>query len=367
MMLLSMLLLLLMFVPLLASLAYMPYLTRSTVSFGVSVSEEQYWSEPVRRLRRQYTAVSGAIYSLLLVACLLSLWNKDGNAQGAWFGVYVGLTIVFSTALNLVFYFRMKKLRPTLPTASAAPALLAVDTGFHRQKLALSGKWFLIHAVIIAASAALALSQYAAIPDPVAMKFDFSGQVVHSAAKSYRIVLFPNVMQVIMTVLFRFVNWSIQHSKQQLQAGDPERSLRQNAAFRRRWSVFTLASSLALVLMFSFMQVNMIRPMDQNLLMLVSMAVPVFIVLFALVLSFTTGQGGSRIGRGPAAAGTGTAPAQDDRYWKLGAIYFNPQDPTIFVEKRTGIGWTMNFANPISWITLLGILAVIGWSAWLAK
>lgn len=364
---LSMFLLLLMFVPLLASLAFMPYLTRETVSFGVSVSEEQYWSEPIRRLRRQYAVISGAIYSLLLIACLFSLWNKDDNAQGAWFGVYVGLTIVFSTALYLVFYFRMKKMRPTLPAASSAPALLAVDTGFRRQKLALSGKWFLLHVVIIAASVGLALSQYANIPDPVATKFDFSGHVVSSAAKSYRVVLFPNVMQVIMTALFWFVNWSIQHSKQQLQASDPERSLRQNAAFRRRWSVFTLASSLAMVLMFSFVQANIIRPMDQNIITVVSMAVPVFIVLFALVLSFTTGQGGSRIGRGPTPVGTSSAPIQDDRYWKLGSIYFNPQDPSLFVEKRTGIGWTMNFANPLSWITLLGILVVIAWSAWLVQ
>jgi uncharacterized membrane protein len=367
MMLLSMLLLLLMFVPLLATLAFMPYLTRNTVSFGVSVSEEQYESEPIRRLRRQYAVMSGAIYSLLLIACLISLWNKDENTQGVVFSVFVGLTIVISTALYLIFYSRMKQIRPTLPAASSAPGLLAVDTGFRRQKLALSGKWFLIHAVIIAASVALTLSHYAAIPDLVAMKFDLSGQVVSTSAKSYRIVLFPNVMQVIMTVLFWFVNWSIQHSKQQLQASDPERSLRQNAMFRRRWSVFTLASSLALILMFSFIQVNMIRPMDQNVLTLVSMAVPVFIVLFALVLSFTTGQGGSRIGRGSGVAGSRTAAVQDDRHWKLGAIYFNPQDPTIFVEKRTGIGWTMNFANPISWITLLGIFAVIAWSAWLAK
>lgn len=365
--LLSTFLLLLIFLPLLVSLALMPYLTRETVSFGVSVSEEQYWSEPVRRLRRLYASISTTIYSLLLIACFVSLWNKDGNEQGVLFAIYLGAVLVISTGLYLTFYFRMKKLRPSLPAAPSSPAVIAVDTGFRRQRLTLSGKWFLIHAVIIVVSAALTLSQYASIPDTVAMKFDFSGQVVNSAAKSYRVVLFPNVMQVILTLLFWFVNWSIHHSKQQLQASDPERSLRQNAAFRRRWSVFTVTSSLALILMFSFIQVNMIRPMDNGVIMLVSLAVPVLIVLFAIVLSFTTGQGGSRIGRGRILGHGGTAPVQDDRYWKLGAIYFNPQDPTLFVEKRTGIGWTMNFANPISWLTLLGILVVIFWSAWLAK
>ncbi|WP_068782765.1 DUF1648 domain-containing protein [Paenibacillus phocaensis] len=367
MQLISTFLLLLMFLPLLAALAFMPYLTRETVSFGVSVSEEQYWSPAVRRLRRQFAFTSGTIYTLLLLACVVSLWNKDTNEQGALLGLYIGLTVVLSMGIHLGFYFRMKKMRATLPAVPSAPALIAVDTSFRRQKLALSGKWFLIHVVLILASIALTISHYADIPDPVAMKFDFTGQVVSSAAKSYRVVLFPNVMQLIMTLLFWFVNWSIHHSKQQLQAADPERSLRQNAAFRRRWSVFTLSSSLAMVLMFSFMQINMIRPMDIGIVSLVSLAVPMFIVLFALVLSFTTGQGGSRIGRRPSAVRSGTAPVKDDRYWKLGSIYFNPQDPSLFVEKRSGIGWTLNFANPISWLTLLGILVVIACSAWFAK
>ncbi|MGG6312569.1 DUF1648 domain-containing protein [Paenibacillus macerans] len=366
MQLLSTLLLLLMFLPLLASLAFMPYLTREIVSFGVSVSEEQYHSETLRRLRRQFAAVSGVIYAALLLICVFSLMNKDGNAQGAIFGAYIGITVVLSMAINLSFYFRMKKLRPSLPSAPAQKAVLAVDTGFRRQKLALSGKWFLIHAAIIAVSVVLVLANYRSIPDPVAMKFDFEGQVLSSAAKSYRVVLFPNMMQAIMCLLFWFVNWSIRNSKQQLQAGDPERSIRQNAAFRRRWSVFTLLSSLALVLMFSFMQANMVRPLDTDIVMLVSLIVPVFIVLFAIVLSFMTGQGGSRIGRRDSAQPSGTASVQDDRHWKLGAVYFNPQDPTIFLEKRAGIGWTLNLANPLTWLILFGIVAVIVLSGVLA-
>lgn len=47
----------------------------------------------------------------------------------------------------------------------------------------------------------------------------------------------------------------------------------------------------------------------------------------------------------------------DDRFWKAGLVYYNPGDPTIFIEKRFGIGYTLNFARPASW-WLLG--AVVG-------
>lgn len=47
---------------------------------------------------------------------------------------------------------------------------------------------------------------------------------------------------------------------------------------------------------------------------------------------------------------------QNDSYWKAGMFYYNPDDPAIFVSKRVGIGYTMNFANKVSWLVMLGIL-----------
>lgn len=50
---------------------------------------------------------------------------------------------------------------------------------------------------------------------------------------------------------------------------------------------------------------------------------------------------------------------QNDAYWKAGMFYYNPDDPAIFVSKRVGIGYTVNFANKISWLVMLGILLIV--------
>lgn len=47
---------------------------------------------------------------------------------------------------------------------------------------------------------------------------------------------------------------------------------------------------------------------------------------------------------------------QADTYWKAGLFYYNPGDPAIFVAKRTGIGYTFNFAHKVVWLVLAGIL-----------
>lgn len=43
--------------------------------------------------------------------------------------------------------------------------------------------------------------------------------------------------------------------------------------------------------------------------------------------------------------------------YKWGIFYFNPKDYRVLVPKRSkGMGWTLNFANPYSYLIILGII-----------
>lgn len=53
-------------------------------------------------------------------------------------------------------------------------------------------------------------------------------------------------------------------------------------------------------------------------------------------------------------------PDEDD-CWYFVLFYFNPEDPRLFLPKRTGLGWTINFAQPLAYVIL--ILMVIGLAA----
>ena len=46
----------------------------------------------------------------------------------------------------------------------------------------------------------------------------------------------------------------------------------------------------------------------------------------------------------------------DDQYWYGGIFYNNPGDPALFVEKRYGLGWTLNFGHPQARLFLIGLL-----------
>jgi len=46
----------------------------------------------------------------------------------------------------------------------------------------------------------------------------------------------------------------------------------------------------------------------------------------------------------------------DDRYWSGGFLYNNPGDPALFVPKRFGLGWTLNFGHPQARLVLIATL-----------
>jgi uncharacterized membrane protein len=50
--------------------------------------------------------------------------------------------------------------------------------------------------------------------------------------------------------------------------------------------------------------------------------------------------------------------AVDPSVWRLTNLYFNPQDPSLFVPTRRGVGWTLNFGRPLAIGLIAGVLTL---------
>src|SRR4030095_2008771 len=78
---------------------------------------------------------------------------------------------------------------------------------------------------------------------------------------------------------------------------------------------------------------------------------PFRIAPFALLLMGTLAVRLIRASGSPTQAAVGdTTP---DSCWFLGKVYFNRADPSLFVEKRMGLGYTLNLGNPVSWLVMI--------------
>lgn len=48
----------------------------------------------------------------------------------------------------------------------------------------------------------------------------------------------------------------------------------------------------------------------------------------------------------------------DVAHWRAGLLYFNREDGALFVPKRLGFGWTVNWAQPGAWL-VMGVILVL--------
>jgi uncharacterized membrane protein len=51
--------------------------------------------------------------------------------------------------------------------------------------------------------------------------------------------------------------------------------------------------------------------------------------------------------------------------WKLGILYYNPDDPAVLVRRRFMLGYTLNFGNKLSWVFVGLFVVTAGGAKWL--
>lgn len=79
----------------------------------------------------------------------------------------------------------------------------------------------------------------------------------------------------------------------------------------------------------------------------------IVLTLFGLrwLLSRKFGQGGAF--REQAGDGELSDPSLDNACWRSGLVYHNPRDARLWVERRVGVGVTLNHAHPWAWIIVV--------------
>lgn len=345
------------FIPLFLIAIFMPYWTRRTESFGVTIPEEIYESPPLQKMRKQYALFTGieSVIATVILFLLGSIYATNDEAMGIAIGILVALFLIGSFFIYLKFHQEMKKLKQKENWAEERSQQIFVDTKFREKKLTYSNWWFFLPMIVAIGLIFITFQSYQQIPDQIPMQYNLQGEVTNAADKSYLSVLFAPAMIIYMALLFLFINVTIAKSKQQMDPSNPKSSIQRNIIFRRRWSAFLIITNFAMTLLFMMMQLSLIYPISQGGVFVSTMVMVAVIIIGAVILSITTGQGGSRI-KENRAGNENVMNQDDDEHWKLGQFYFNKDDPALFLEKRFGIGWTINFARPSVWMILVLII-----------
>lgn len=162
---------------------------------------------------------------------------------------------------------------------------------------------------------------------------------------------------------FTILRYGMSHWARCVHVGGPE--LAKEMRFRRTTSIILLVAEYLIAAQCTWI---VLMPHHRNLMrgsnagILVGEFAGLLILTLAAVLVLARmGQGGSRLAASRDESGCGhVEPVGDrteDRYWKLGVVYFNRDDAAVVVERRFGLGYTLNFARVETWAMVTLLLA----------
>ena len=310
----------------------------------------------IRGYKVRYTA------SLLILslACtvLIGVLVANANEQVAMIVLTVSIFAVVIGSFLLMLHYRKAVLRLKDERGWHAQASIhAALVGERDTPRPLPLAWELLNVPVIVFTAALSWALYPSMPDQVPMHMNLSGHITSWVDKSPAVLAFPLLVQLVIFVAMLFSHYSIVHSKKAVDPAAPASSAYAYGLFAHAQSVFLVVFGMLIDAVMVCLPLSFANVLTMSQAAAVVMIVSLACVGAALVLSIKYGQAGSRVA-GQVEGDTRLAD-DDDGYWKLGVFYFNPNDASVFLHKRFGIGWTINFARLQAWLMMGGLALVV--------
>jgi uncharacterized membrane protein len=209
---------------------------------------------------------------------------------------------------------------------------------------------------------ALTVWRYPQLPPSIPTHWNIAGQADGWVPRNLLFVSFPVTMMALMQGFWVWLLVGIARVPVQLPAERREEYRAARERYMAVWVTWTNLGQLAMQVMFagivwaSFFGIERQArgAMPPGMIVLWVSGGALMLSLPWLVVQVTRRRAAMRAIVGPGSI-EHAAPTEG---WIAGVFYYNKDDPSVWVEKRVGIGWTLNMARPASWVFLAVILGL---------
>ena len=329
----------------------LPGLTRHDLFFAITVPQDFRKTPEGRTILRPYHHAVW-IHSLIAAGLVLA-----GVARNNFLLLLSG--IYWQLVGMLVAFLRGRK--HTQPYA-VHPSMQR-EAALAPRASGLLGNWPLqLGPFVILTAAAIFISRrWNSLPVRFPVHWGITGQPDRWATRDFLGVYGAMLTAFVLCAMLALLSYAMVHWSRQIRAGGEAAT--NEARFRQVQIGILLSTEYLIALLFSWLSLLPLRSnptMTPVATSLIFLGVLAYVVTIIWLLKHT-GQGGVELAGGGAGAEipSGAPPIGDrtpDECWKAGMVYVNRDDPAILVEKRFGIGYTLNFGNPRSWLVLGAIL-----------
>ena len=341
-----------------------PFLLRRTIAFGVTIPEGHTDDAVVASYKKMYSMI-------ILITGLLSLIGYAFLANSSMLAaeqiVLAGSAIQFgllflSMVLYLYFHTKTTRLKRSNQWGAELKQIQITDLAMRSKDEMLPSFLYALPMLITGGLIAYTATQYDQMPDMIPTHWGPSGQPDAFSPKTPFSVIALPLMLLIMQAMMLGTNVFTKRSGIKLNPAKGRTSQIQQLSFRKYTSWFLFMTTVLMTILLGYSHLTTIHTGLGNAAIMFALPLGfLLIILLATgIYAFKVGQSGSRIDVSfEDEAVPGVTAVDDDQHWKFRVFYVNRNDPSIFVEKRFGVGWTANFGHPMSYIILVVPIVLI--------
>ena len=332
-------------------------LSNNGIFFGVRFPIEYLQERELNKLDKSYKKIMASLFLLLfLIINVVSFRINvlDDEAMGWLIGSMVVVSLIASNMIFIIYYFKTKNLKGEKGWTYKGKNLVVTDTTFRKPKKdekfkPIDSKLFLLLLMFPIIMFLLTVFKYNSLPQVMEIPNSTFG-VFNTETLRGKLIMFQGPLtQFFIGIIMYVVSLVMNNSRVDLNSGSIEETVRRKKKFRRVSSIMIFVMAFQIMLMFSAIQCSILLNFDITIINYIFIICLFFTIFIFMVLFIKIGQGGRNLQK---FSEKDELYKDDDDKWILGGCYYNKNDPAWMVEKRTGIGWTVNFANPKSWIAM---------------
>lgn len=339
--------------------AFLPRFLKESEVFGIYVPDTHVKDVRIGHLRSRYTKTvltSGGILIVLFIGWLWVVQPSDNQIGFVGMAIQIA-ALTISMGLYAKSHLALMRWKKEEQWIAGQAERKVVDLQFREQLKLLPNLYFVLPLLITIGLGAYGLSQYDSLPNQIPTHWGPTGEADAFATKSYISVSSLPFMTLLLQGMMLFFNGAMKQSGAKIRVRHKKRSREQQLAFRKYSSWLMFVVTISMTVLMSYVQLTIIAPTTMSTGVTLAFTIGFLVVILGSVLYYTikVGQSGTMIQVEVSSSDRSDdayIDIDDDRYWKLGLFYFNKDDPSILVEKRFGIGWTVNMGHIKSWVFL---------------
>lgn len=310
--------------------------------YGVSLNSDYFTREEFKSLDKGYKKLITIGFVISLVILLISIYVFKAYEFASIFPILAYCLYIFGV---YVYTYKKvmavkKELALNISDIDLPKTKIAFDTDFINKKNKIIKRYSIIYLVpnlVVLLLGVYILAKYNSIPNIIPTHWGPSGVADAFCEKSVIKVLSQVIMSVGLCLIIYLSSIYSLRSRIKLNTENLEYSKKLSLYFLNRIGFTFLLLNISMCVIFfetllGLYTGNNISPAILWISTFVMIVASIYLVYIYYRASIKTKD-------------SAYSTDDDDSVWILGCIYNNPNDPSLFVQKRFGVGWTINVAS----------------------